>query len=161
MGDDDDDNDTYPLMFSDVLPVVQTERGGGGGFSSEMKQNVGKSLQQLEYMIQPLLHWHAKALLYWAPQFPLQELTVEKVEEELMVEEVEELIVEEEELALEEGQDLCLSSNLVFSFSSSLILCSKVSQSWPELLEPPGCPLRPGVTPCPPPEPGLKDWPPI
>ena len=121
MGDDGDDDDdhTYPLIFSDVLPVVQTGRGCGGGFSSsEMKQNVGKSLQQLEYMIQPLLHWHAKSLLYWAPQFPLQELAVEEVEEE-----VEELKVEEE------GQDLCLASNLVFSFSSSLILCSKVSQS--------------------------------
>ena len=125
MGDDDDD-DTYPLIFSVVLPVVQTGRGCSGGSSSEMKQNVGKSLQQLEYLIQPLLHWHAKALLYWAPQFPLQELAVEEVEEEeekLTVEEEEELKVEEE------GQDLCLASNLVFSFSSSLILCSKVSQS--------------------------------
>ena len=89
--------------LSVALPDAQTRAGRCDGAEVE-EQTVAKSEQQLEKRLQPLLHWHAKALLYRAPHFPLQEFK-------------------------EEGQELLWASNLVFSLSSSLILCSRLSQA--------------------------------
>ena len=60
---------------------------------------------------------------------------MEEEEEEEGEEKVEEDGEEkvEEEGEEEDGQDLRWASNLVFSLSSSVILCSRLSQFWPDV----------------------------